>query len=77
MDANEKFRYVSNHYGSAHDSRVYRTSTTLMNWVNELKDGFHIVADKAYRGYSNILIPGISNDIGINNYMDHLQDSAL
>ena len=77
VDANKKFRYVSKHYGSAHDLRVYRTSITLMNWANELKDGFHIVADKAYRGYSNILIPGVSNDIGINIYTENLARQRL
>ena len=68
---------MSNHYGSAHDSRVYRTSTGLKTWVDNLTDGYHIVADKSYIGYSNILMSGLNKDESIDKYTNLLASQRL
>ena len=54
--------------GSAHDSRVLRSSHFINNYIRNLHEGYHIVGDKSYRSFDNILIPGLSENNEIVNF---------
>ena len=77
VDAQKRFRFLSNHVGLAHNSRVLRISPTLINNINFLDDGYHLIGDKAYRGYSNILIPGVTENATIENYTENLTNQII
>ena len=49
-DAKKKIQYITNHIGSAHDSRILRTSLNLLDFLNNLPQEIHIVGYKAFRG---------------------------
>ena len=77
VDSKKRIRYLSNHLGSAHDSRVLRNSTSLINFMNNLNGDYKIVGDQAYRGYEHIVIPGITRYGEIPNYTEELAKQRL
>ena len=64
-----KNRYLSNHLGSAHDSRVFRNSISLINFMSNLNGPYKIVDDQVYQGYEHIIIPDIVRNGEIPNYI--------
>ena len=56
LDFRGKIRFITNGYGKYHDSRIYRNSDNIQNYVEVLPPGFHILGDAACRGLRNITI---------------------
>ena len=42
-----------------------------------MDDGYHLVGDKAYGGYSNILIPGVTEIAVIENFTENLANQRI
>ena len=56
VDFREKIRFITSGYGKNHDSRIYRNSDNIQNYVEELQPGFHILGYAAFRGLRNIKV---------------------
>ena len=76
-DADLIIRWISNDLGCAHDARVLRNSEQLVDFIFNLTDGFHLTGDKAYRGFANIWIPGVTSDINQENIDDSLDKQRI
>ena len=56
VDHRKIIRFITSGYGKNHDSRVYRNSNNIQNYVEGLPAGFHILGDAAFRGLTNIKV---------------------
>ena len=76
-DAKKKIRYITNHIGSDHDSRILRTSLNLLDFLNNLSQEMHIVGDKAFRGYEKIWVPEVTTNNETNYFDNQLKRQGL
>ena len=76
-DAKKKIRYITNNIGSAHDSRILRTSLNLLDFLNNLPQEMHIIGDKAFRGHEKIWVPGVTTNIESNDFDNQLAKQRL
>ena len=53
MDLRKIIRFITSGYGKNHDSRVYRNSNNIQNYVEGLPVGFHILEDASFRDLTN------------------------
>ena len=56
VDFRKKIRFITSGYGKNHDSRKYRNSDNIQNYVEGLPAWFHILGDGAFRGLRNIKV---------------------
>ena len=50
--------FITSDYGKNCDSRIYRNSDNIQNYVEGLPSGFYILGDSAFRGLRNIKVAG-------------------
>ena len=54
MDFKQKIRFLTSGYGKNHDTRIYRNSNNLQNYVEGLPINYWVVGDAAFRSFDNI-----------------------
>ena len=55
-DYKKRIRFITVGYGRCHESRVYRNSNNLQNYVEGLPGNYWIVGDSAFRGLATIRV---------------------
>ena len=55
VDYKKRFRGASYGFGSSHDARIYRRSTSLRDKIESYPQRYFCVADSAFSGFNNVL----------------------
>ena len=75
VDSKKRIRYLCKHLGLENDSRALRNFTYLINFMNNLNGEYKIIGNQAYQGYEHIVIPGITRNGEIPNYLRNQQNN--